>query len=128
MLREAARLARLVLQPLATLDRVRRVQEPSCLVERVDGDDLRVEDVPDPIADRVVDRLQVELARQSVLHRVDQRQLRVSLPRLVHEPRVLERHAQAGGECLEELLVGFREGVLAVHVLQGDETCHPTPG
>ena len=59
-----------------------------------------VEDVPDPVADDVVDRLHLELAGERVLDAVDQRQLRVPLPRLVHEPRVLERHAQAAGQRL----------------------------
>ena len=86
-----------------------------------DRDDLRVEDLPDPVADRVVDRLRIELARDRVLHAVDQRQLGVPLPRLVHQPRVLQRHAQAAGERLQQLLVGLAERVLAIDVLQRDQ-------
>ena len=99
---------------------VREVHEPRRLVERGDLHGLRVEDLPDLVADGVVDRLRVELARDRVLHAVDQRQLGVPLPRLVHQPRVLERHAQAAGERLQQLLVGLAERVLAVDVLQRD--------
>ena len=74
----------------------------------------------DLVADDVVDRLHLELARERLLHAVDQRQLGVPLPRLVHEPRVLERHAEAAGQRLQELLVGVGEGVLAVDVLERD--------
>ena len=68
----------------------------------------------------VVDRLRVELAGDRVLHAVDQRQLGVPLPRLVHQPRVLERHAQTAGQRLQQLLVRLAERVLAVDVLQRD--------
>ena len=81
---------------------------------------LGVEDLLDPVADSVVDRLRIELSRDRVLHAVDQRQLRVPLPRLVHQPRVLERDAQAAGERLQQLLVRLAEGVLAVDVLERD--------
>src|SRR5215471_10035985 len=40
----------------------------------------------------------------------------------MHEPRVLERDAEAAGERLEELQVGLAEGVLAVDVLERDRT------
>ena len=74
------------------------MDEPGRLLVDADVDDLRVEDVPDLVADRVVDRLRLELAGDRVLDAVDQRQLGVPLPRLVHEPRVLERDAQAAGQ------------------------------
>ena len=50
------------------------------------------------VADQVVDRLRVELAGDRLLDAVDQRQLGVPLPRLVDQPRVLERDAEAAGE------------------------------
>ena len=90
------------------LDQVREVHEPGRLVEDRDVDALSVEDLLDLVADDVVDRLQVELAGERLLHAVDQRQLGVPLPRLVHQPRVLERDAQAGCERLQQLLVGCR--------------------
>ena len=99
---------------------VREVRQARRLVVDGDVDDLGVEDLPDPVADGVVDRLQLELAGDGVLDAVDQRQLGVPLPRLVHEPRVLERHAQAARERLQELLVGLAERVLAVDVLERD--------
>src|SRR5947209_3998746 len=61
-----------------------------------------------------------ELARDRLLHAVDQRQLRVPLPRLVHEPRVLERNTEAARERLQQLLIGLAEPVLAIDVLQSD--------
>ena len=51
----------------------------------------------------------LELTGQRVLHAVDQRELGVPLPRLMHEPRVLERHAQAGGKRLQQLLLRLAE-------------------
>ena len=63
-----------------------------------DIDDLRVEDLLDLVADDVVDRLELELARERLLDAVDQRQLGVPLPRLVHQAGVLERDAQAARE------------------------------
>ena len=120
VLREPGQRSRLRLQPLAALDQVRVMDEPGRLVDRRDRDDLRVEDVADPVADGVVDRLRVELARDRLLHAVDQRQLGVPLPRLVHQPRVLERHAEAARQRLQQLLVGLAERVLAVDVLRGE--------
>ena len=90
------------------------MQKPGRLVDHRDRGDLGVEDRLDPVADGVVDRLLVELARDRILHAVDQRQLGVPLPRLVHQPRVLERDAQAARQRLQELLVGLVEGVLAI--------------
>ena len=40
--------------------------------------------------------------------------------RLVEEARVLERHAEARGQRHQQPNIGFREGVLAVQVLEGD--------
>src|SRR5579884_463372 len=127
VLREAAQRLRLGPQPLAALYQVRVLDDARLLVDRRDRDDLRVEDVADPVPDRVVDRLRIELARDRVLHAVDQRQLRVSLPRLVHEPRVLERHAQTPGQGLQQLPVRLAECVLAVDVLQRDHARPPAP-
>ena len=88
-----------------------KVQKPGRLVEDRDAHDLRVEDLLELVADEVVDRLRVELARDRLLHAVDQRELRVPLPRLVDEPRVLERDAQAAGQRRQQLLVGLVERV-----------------
>ncbi len=128
MLRETAWRPRLFVEPLAPFDQVPVVQEPGRRLQHRDPEDLRVEDPLDPVADGVVDRLRVELARDRVLHAVDQRQLGVPLPRLVHQPRVLERHAQAAGQRLEQLLVRLAEGVLAVDVLQSDHACGGAAG
>ncbi len=110
----------LPLPPLAELDDVRDVQEPRGFVEDADRHCLRVEYLPDPVAHGVVDRLQLELAGERLLHAVDQRELGVPLPRLVHEPRVLQRHAQAARERGQQADVVVGEGVRAVEVLERD--------
>ncbi len=63
-----------------------------------------VEDLPDLVAHRVVDALDVELGRERRLHAVDDRELGVALLgllkqplRLIEEPRVLQCHAHARG-------------------------------
>ena len=63
------------------------------------------------------------------MHAVDQRELGVPLSRLVHEPRVLERDAEAARERLQQLLVGIAERVLAIEVVERDDAgralaCH----
>ena len=96
VLAEADVADRLVREPHAALDRStgsrisarRRVEDP-------DVDDLRVEDLLHPVSDEVVHRLRLELRGEAALHVVDQRELGVALPRLVEQPRVLERDAQA---------------------------------
>ena len=98
-------------------------------VVRADVHDLRVEDLLQLVAYHVVDRLQVELARQRLLHAVDQRQLGVPLPRLVHQPGILERNTEAARERLQQLLVGIAERVLAIEVVERDDAgralaCH----
>jgi len=94
------------------------VQETGRLVEPADRHGVGVEDLADPVADGVVDRLHVELARDRLLRAVDQRQLRVALTRLVHQTRVLESNAQAARERRQQALVGLGEGVFAVEVLE----------
>ena len=125
VLREACQRPRLRLQALTALDQVRVLDQASRVVDRRDRDDLRVEHVADPVADRVVDRLRVELTGDCFLDAVDHGQLGIPLPRLVHQPRVLQRHAEAAGERLEELLVGLAEGVLAVDFLERDHARRP---
>src|SRR5213075_74965 len=85
-------------------------------------DDLRVIHLLDPLAGDLVDRLRVELACNGGLHAVDERELRVALPRLVYEARILERDAEAPGERGQEALLRLREGVRPVGVLERD---HP---
>ena len=60
------------------------------------------------VADDVVDRLRVELAGDRLLHAVDQRELGVPLPRLVYEPRVLERDAETAREGRQQADVESR--------------------
>ena len=112
---------RLCLQPLAALDQVRVLDQAVRVSSTVAMETTwasKTSRIWSPTS--VVDRLRVELARDRVLDAVDQRQLGIPLPRLVHEPRVLERHAQAAGQRLQQLLVRLAERVLAVDVLERD--------
>ena len=118
---------RAFVQPLPPLDDVRERKQPACLVVHRDADDLRVEDFEHPIAHEVVDRLWVELPRDRRLHTVDQRQLRIPLPGLLEEARVLERGTDAAGQRDEQPLIGLVERLLAIDVLQRDDA-RRTPG
>ena len=105
MLAEADQLDRLVREAHAALDRVREVEQAGGLVEDGDVDDLCVEDVADPVADGVVDRLQLELAGERFLDAVDQRELCVALARLLDRPRSREGGADMLADEREQLLV-----------------------
>ena len=83
-----------------------------------DVDDLRVEDLLELVADDVVDRLQLELAGERGLHAVDQCELGVPLPRLVHEARVFERDAEAAGKRRQQANVRLAERVRPIDVLE----------
>ena len=67
-------------------------------IEDPDVDDLRVEDLLDPVADEIVGRLKPEVLREPTLHVVHEREIGVALAGLLEQPRVLERHGQAAGE------------------------------
>ena len=82
---------------------------PARVIEDPDVDDLGVEDLADLVADEVVHRLHVELGGEALLDAVDDRQLGCALVglgeqslRLVEQPGVLERDAQARGEGREK--------------------------
>ena len=66
---------------------------------------LCVEYVADPVADGVVDRLQLELAGERFLDAVDQRELCVALARLLDRPRSREGGADVLADKREQLLV-----------------------
>src|SRR5206468_545301 len=66
---------RFVVKADVALDRVWEVQDARRLVVDGDVDDLGVGDLLDLVADDVVDRLRVELARDRDLNAVDQCQL-----------------------------------------------------
>ena len=91
VLAEADQRDRLLIETLAALDHIGEVEKSARLVVDRDAHDLSVEDLLQPVADEVVDRLRVELAGDRRLDAVDQCQLGVSLPRLVDELSVLER-------------------------------------
>ena len=122
MLAEAEERNRLVREAHATLDRIRERDEPGRGLVHADVGDLRVENLLDLVADDVIDRLQLELAGERRLNPVDQRELGVPLPRLVHEAGVVEGHAEAARERGQEALVRLGEGVCPVEVLERD---HP---
>ena len=78
-------------------------------------DALGVEDVPDPVADGVVDRLQLELAGERLLHAVDQRQLRVPLPRLLDGASPRERRADVLADEREQIAILLRVRMFCVY-------------
>ena len=92
--RHTHNLVGLVGKSFAALDRVPRVHQPVFTVHQPDVDDLRVEDLPDPIPDEVVHRLHVKALGETTLDVVDQRELGVPLPRLLEQPGVLQRDDQ----------------------------------
>ncbi len=98
---------RLVLEPHPTLDDVREMDHPRVGVEDPDVDDLGVEDLLEAVTDQVVHGLGLEVLGQAALHRVDQGQLGVPLPRLLEQPGVLERDAQAPRQGREQARIGI---------------------
>ena len=119
--------------PVATalVDPVREADDVRLRVEDGDGQLTRAEDLPDPIADRVDDRLEVELPRERCADLVDDGELGVSLLGLteqalglVEQSGVLQRDAEAPGQRREQADLGVAERVLAIHVLERD---HPGP-
>ena len=105
MLAKADQLDRLVREAHTALDRVQEVDQAGRLVVDADVDDLRVEDVADPVADGVVDRLQLELTGERFLDAVDQCELCVALARLLDRPRSREGGADVLADEREQLLV-----------------------
>ena len=97
-------------------------------VEDGDRQLARAQDLADPVADGVDDRLEVELHRQGGADLVDDRQLGVALLgfaeealRLVEQADVLERDAQARGDARQEPDVRLAERVLSLQVLDEED-------
>ena len=94
------------------------------------------EDLAKFVPDDIDDCLEVELRSEPLLDGIDDGQLRRALLgflqqalRLVEQSRVLERHAHAAGERLQQSNVGRTERMLAFHVDDIDRpasliTCH----
>ena len=98
-------------------------------------DVARVEDLGDLVADEVDDRLEVELGREALLDAVDDRELGIALLglleqplRLVEQPRVLECHAHAVRERLQQAHVRLAERVLVLEISQHDQPAHLIAG
>ena len=126
-LAEAEDLDRARVEADPSFDLVGEVDAFGGCVEDLDIDDLRVEDLLDPVADQVVHRLHLEVLGEAALDVVDERELGVALPGLLEQPSVLERDAQAPGERRQEPQVGVVERVLAVDVLERDHPGRPAP-
>ncbi len=125
---EADQRDRLLFETLTALDHIGEVEQSARFVVDRDAHDLGIEDLLQPVADEAVDRPRIELAGDRRLDAVDQCQFGISLPSLVHETRVLERHAEAAGERGQQADVVLRERVRAVDVLQRDPAAHFVPG
>ena len=74
--------------------------------------DVGLEGLSDPLADQLDQCVEIELRRECLADAIDRRELRHALPRLVHEPGVVQRDAHAAGDRREEALVGIGEGVV----------------
>ncbi len=114
--------------PLPVFVAIREVHRPSVRVDDADAHIRVVEEVPDLIADQVVYGLHVQLRRQPLLHAVNDRQLGGALLGLLEQPlcfieqaSVLQRHAHAVGQGLQQAHVRGAEGVLAFHVNDLDD-------
>ena len=80
------------------------------------------------LSDELVHGLRFELGGQGGLDVVHDGQLGCAPLCLVEQPRVLERHAEAGGERGEQANVGLGERVDAVEVLERDTAAQLTAG
>jgi hypothetical protein len=121
----AAQEHRLGPEALTAFDQVWEAHDAARLVQNRDRCALRVEDLLDLVADHVVDRLHLELSRERLLHAVDQRELGVPLPRLVHELCVVERDSEASGDGREQPLIRLVECVLTVEAVDRDDAGRP---
>ena len=88
----------------------------------------RVEYVVGALADELVHGLRFELRGQGGLDVVHDGQLGCAPLCLVEQARVLERHAEAGGERGEQAHIGLGEHVRAVKVLERDAAAQLTAG
>ena len=83
--------------------------------------DVGVERLAHALSDQLDQCAEIELRSECLPDAVDGRKLGHSLAGLVHEVRILERCADAAGECDEQPLVGVAERMLAIDVLQRDD-------
>ena len=102
---EADHWHRLVGEAHAALDRVGKAQHVGRLVVDGDVDDLSVEDVPQLVADAVVEGLHVELAGDDRLDAVDDRELGIAPPGLLDRACARERCADVLPDEGEQRLV-----------------------
>ena len=99
-----------------------------------DVHDLGIEDLLDLVADQVVHRLDVEVLGQPALDVVDEGQLggalvglRQELLRLVEQPGILQRDAEAAGERGQQANVRLAERVLSLEVLDQEDAVDRSP-
>ena len=95
------------------------------VVQRHIGD-VGLERLAHPLSDQLDQRVEIELRRERLADAVDRCELGHALPGLVHEPRVVERDAQAARERRQQALVRFGEGVRPVGVLERDDAGRAT--
>ena len=122
-----AELDRIGVDALAGCDLVREADHVRGLFVEADEERGRREDAAHSLAHQLGDRVEVELAREGGTDLGDDRELRVALLglgqetlRLVEEPRVLERLAEAGGERAQQAFVGLAEAI-GLEALEGDD-------
>ena len=118
-------LDRILLKANTPFDHVREPHETRRRIENGDVDDLRIEDLLDPVADQVVHRLRLEILGEPALNVVDERQLRIALAAVIEQASVLERDAQAPGNRRKQADITLGEGVITIEVLEGDDPRRP---
>ena len=97
-------------------------------VEDADVEHLRVEQLAQPVADEIAHRLDVDLGREALLDRRDDRQLGGSLiglaqqaARLVEQASVLQGDREARRDRPQDADVRLGERMLPVEVLERDD-------
>ena len=104
----------------AVLDVIREPDDVLGLVLEGHERDVGREGLAHLLADQLEQRREVELRRDRLADPVDRVELRDTLARLVDQPRVLERDAEAGREGRQQPHVAVGERVRPVEVLERD--------
>ena len=128
---EADDRARFIRESRSSLDGEGEAHHIRPLVEDGDVHNLRIEHVTRALPDELVHRLRLELRREPTLHVVDDRQLggtsirlREQPFRLVEEPHILERDAQAPPDRRQKPDVSIAERILVLEVLDQEDAGH----
>ena len=118
---------RRVLAALPALAVVGEVDHVGRGVVEGDVDEVGAEHLPELVAEPLDQGVELELLGERLPDVVDDRELGRALPRLLEQPGVLERDAQAPGERREQADVGLAERVFAIEVVERDHAGPSVP-